>query len=123
MTNGSVLPTPLKTQNKFMDNILITLEQILEQRKSASADSSYVSSLYNKGTDQILKKIAEESAEVIMAAKEEDSDKIIYEVADLWFHTMVLLRHQNIAFSDIEEELMRRYGVSGLTEKLNRTIK
>ena len=123
MTSGSVLPKPLKTQNKFMDNILITLEQILEQRKSASADSSYVSSLYNKGTDQILKKIAEESAEVIMAAKEEDSDKIIYEVADLWFHTMVLLRHQNIAFSDIEEELMRRYGVSGLTEKLNRTIK
>jgi len=123
MTNGSVLPTPLKTQNKFMDNILITLEQILEQRKSAPANSSYVSSLYNKGTDQILKKIAEESAEVIMAAKEEDSDKIIYEVADLWFHTMVLLRHQNIAFSDIEEELMRRYGVSGLTEKLNRTIK
>lgn len=123
MTSGSVLPTPLKTQNKFMDNILITLEQILEQRKSASADSSYVSSLYNKGTDQILKKIAEESAEVIMAAKEEDSDKIIHEVADLWFHTMILLRHQNIAFSDIEEELMRRYGVSGLTEKLNRTIK
>jgi len=123
MTSGSVLPTSLKTQNKFMDNILATLEQILEQRKSASADSSYVSSLYNKGTDQILKKIAEESAEVIMATKEGDSDKIIYEVADLWFHTMILLRHKNIAFSDIEEELMRRYGVSGLTEKLNRTIK
>jgi phosphoribosyl-ATP pyrophosphohydrolase len=106
-----------------MDNILSTLEQILEQRKSASADSSYVSALYSKGTDQILKKIAEESAEVIMATKEGDSDKIIYEVADLWFHTMILLRHQNIAFCDIEEELMRRYGVSGLTEKLNRTIK
>jgi len=123
MANGLLLPTSLKIQNKFMDNILATLEQILEQRKSASADSSYVSSLYNKGTDQILKKIAEESAEVIMATKEGESDKIIYEVADLWFHTMILLRHQNIAFSDIEEELMRRYGVSGLTEKLNRTIK
>ena len=106
-----------------MDNILATLEQILEQRKLASADSSYVSSLYSKGTDQILKKIAEEAAEVIMATKEGESDKIIYEVADLWFHTMILLRHKNIAFSDIEEELMRRYGVSGLTEKLYRTIK
>jgi len=105
-----------------MDNILATLEQILEQRKSASADSSYVSSLYSKGTDQILKKIAEEAAEVIMATKEGDSDKIIHEVADLWFHTMILLRHQNIAFNDIEKELMHRYGVSGLTEKLNRKV-
>ena len=104
-------------------NILATLEQILEQRKSAPADSSYVSSLYSKGTNQILKKIAEESAEVIMATKDGDSDKIIYEVADLWFHTLILLRHKNIAFSDIEEELMRRYGVSGLTEKLNRKVK
>jgi len=104
-------------------NILTTLEQILEQRKSASPDSSYVSSLYNQGTDQILKKIAEESAEVIMATKEGDSDKITHEVADLWFHTMILLRHKNIAFSDIEEELMRRYGVSGLTEKLSREAK
>jgi len=112
----------LRIQNKFMDNILATLEQILEQRKSAPAESSYVSSLYNKGTDQILKKIAEESAEVIMATKEGETDKIIYEVADLWFHTMVLLRHQNIAFCDIEQELMRRYGVSGLTEKLNRKV-
>jgi len=104
-------------------NILTTLEQILEQRKSASPDSSYVSFLYSQGTDQILKKIAEESAEVIMATKEGDSDKITHEVADLWFHTMILLRHKNIAFSDIEEELMRRYGVSGLTEKLSREAK
>jgi phosphoribosyl-ATP pyrophosphohydrolase len=104
-------------------NILTTLEQILEKRKSAPADSSYVSSLYSKGTDQILKKIAEESAEVIMATKEGETDKIVYEVADLWFHTMILLRHKNIALSDIEKELTRRYGVSGLTEKLNRTVK
>ena len=113
----------LKTLNKFMDNIFKTLEQILEQRKSAAPDSSYVSSLYNKGTDEILKKIAEESAEVIMATKEGETDKIVYEVADLLFHTMILLRHKNIDFSDIEQELMRRFGVSGLTEKLNRTVK
>ena len=84
-----------------MDNILSTLEKILEQRKSASPDSSYVSSLYSKGTDQILKKIAEESAEVIMATKEGETDKIVYEVADLWFNTMILLRHKNIAFRAI----------------------
>lgn len=104
-----------------MDNILATLEQILEQRKLASADSSYVSSLYSKGTDQILKKIAEEAAEVIMAAKEDDNDKIIYEVADLWFHTLVLLRHKNISVGDIEIELSRRFGVSGHEEKASRS--
>ena len=105
-----------------MDNILTTLEQILEQRKSASAESSYVSSLYNKGTDQILKKIAEESAEVIMAAKEDVNEKIIYEVADLWFHILVLLRHKNISVNDISEELSKRFGVSGHKEKLSRNI-
>ena len=77
-----------------MDDILTKLEQILEDRKSANADESYVSSLYAKGLDEILKKIGEESAEVIMAAKDGDKDKIIYEVTDLWFHTLVLLRHQ-----------------------------
>ena len=103
-----------------MDNILKDIEQILEQRKSASAESSYASSLYKKGTDQILKKIAEESAEVIMAVKEEKNDKIIYEVADLWFHTLILLRHKNISIEDIEAELSRRFGTSGNAEKIAR---
>ncbi len=103
-----------------MDNILKQLEDILEQRKSADADSSYVASLYEKGTDEILKKIGEESAEVIMATKDDDKDKIIYEVADLWFHTLVLLRHKDIKMDKIEAELSRRFGLSGLTEKANR---
>jgi phosphoribosyl-ATP pyrophosphohydrolase len=77
-----------------MDNVLSILEEILEQRKSASAENSYVASLYNKGTDQILEKIREESAEVIMAAKGDGNDKIIHEVADLWFHVLVLLRYK-----------------------------
>jgi len=106
-----------------MDNVLKALEQILEERKSTSADDSYVSSLYSQGSDQILKKIAEESAEVIMAAKDLDNEKIIYEMADLWFHTLVLLRHKDISVSDIEQELARRFGVSGITEKLNREPK
>lgn len=103
-----------------MDNIFKQLEEILEQRKDADADNSYVSSLYQKGTDEILKKIGEESAEVIMATKDDDENKIIYEVTDLWFHTMVLLRHKNIKMDKIEQELSRRFGLSGLEEKANR---
>ena len=104
-----------------MDNIFKQLEEILEQRKDADADNSYVSSLYQKGTDEILKKIGEESAEVIMATKDNVESKIIYEVADLWFHTLVLLRHKNIETSKIEQELSRRFGLSGLEEKANRS--
>ena len=121
--NGFVFLTLLKTQKKFMDNVLSILEEILEQRKSASAENSYVASLYNKGTDQILEKIREESAEVIMAAKDDGNDKIIHEVADLWFHVLVLLRYKNISVRDIETELARRFGISGLEEKRNRSKK
>ncbi len=103
-----------------MDDILIKLEQILEQRKSAKVDESYVSSLYNKGMDEILKKINEESAEVIMAAKDGANDKIIYEVADLWFHTLVLLRFKEIKVDQITNELFKRFSLSGLQEKANR---
>ncbi|MCH9645792.1 MAG: phosphoribosyl-ATP diphosphatase [Proteobacteria bacterium] len=103
-----------------MNDIFKQLEAILEDRKSANSDNSYVSSLYQKGTDEILKKIGEESAEVIMAAKDGVSSKIIYEVADLWFHTLVLLRHKDIEVDKIEQELSRRFGLSGLEEKANR---
>ena len=120
MINGSVLLTLSRTQKRFMDKILSTLEKILEQRKSATADNSYVASLYNQGTDKILDKISEESAEVIKAAKDESKDKIIHEVADLWFHTLVLLRHKNISIKKIETELIRRFGVSGHAEKASR---
>ena len=120
MVNGSVLLTLSRIQKTFMDEILSTLEKILEQRKLATADNSYVASLYSQGTDKILEKISEESAEVIKAAKDEGKDKIIHEVADLWFHTLVLLRHKNISVKEIEAELMRRFGVSGHTEKATR---
>lgn len=103
-----------------MDNILKQLEQVLEDRKSANAEKSYVASLYTKGIDEILKKIGEESAEVIMAAKDDSSEKIIYEVADLWFHTLVLLRHKDIEIDKIQQELSRRFGLSGVEEKANR---
>ena len=103
-----------------MDDIFKQLEQVLEQRKQASADESYVSSLYDKGLDAILKKVGEESAEVIMAAKDGQQEKIIYEVADLLFHTLVLLRYNDIELESIQQELARRFGLSGLEEKANR---
>lgn len=104
-----------------MDDILKQLEDVLEARKSAAADSSYVASLYDKGLDTILKKVGEESAEVIMAAKDGESDKIVYEVADLLFHTLVLLRFKDIELETVQTELARRFGLSGLEEKANRT--
>lgn len=103
-----------------MDEILTKLEAVLEARKSAKADESYVASLYAQGTDAILKKIAEESGEVIMASKDNDEGKIICEVADLWFHTLVLLRTHNIKIDKIQDELSQRFGLSGLQEKANR---
>ncbi len=101
-------------------DVLGKLAEVLEARKGAAADSSYVASLYDKGLDAILKKIGEEATETVMAAKDGDRDKIIYEVADLWFHTLVLLAQQGLAPKDILDELGRRFGVSGIEEKAAR---
>jgi len=104
-----------------MSNTLTEVAKILEERKSAEAGSSYVASLYDKGLDAILKKVGEEATEVVMAAKDGKSDKIIYEIADLWFHTLVLLAQQNLHPDDVLSELERRFGTSGLVEKASRT--
>ena len=103
-----------------MDSILNALEKILEERKSASKDQSYVSSLYSKGASAILEKISEESEEVIKAVNEEGRKEIIHEVADLWFHLLVLLRYEDIQIEEIESELARRFGISGHDEKASR---
>jgi len=103
-----------------MDDILIRLAAVLEQRKSASADSSYVAGLYAKGEDSILKKVGEEAAEVLIAAKGGEREKIIYETADLWFHTLVMLAHYDIGPDPVLDELARRFGLSGLDEKAAR---
>jgi phosphoribosyl-ATP pyrophosphohydrolase len=105
-------------------NTLAEVAKVLESRKSAEPDSSYVAKLYDKGLDAILKKIGEEATEVVMAAKDtemgKDTDKIVYEVADLWFHTLVLLAQQNLHPDDVLKELDRRFGTSGLVEKASR---
>ena len=103
-----------------MSDILDRLAATLEARKQASADSSYVAGLYAKGTDAILKKIGEEATETVMAAKDDQAEKIIYEVADLWFHTLVLLAHKGLKPADVLNELARREGLSGLAEKADR---
>ena len=103
-----------------MSDILDRLANTLEARKSASVDSSYVAKLYAKGTDAILKKIGEEATETVMAGKEGVAEKIIYEVADLWFHTMVLLAYKGLKPQDVLDELARREGLSGLEEKARR---
>ncbi|BBP44815.1 phosphoribosyl-ATP pyrophosphatase [Thiosulfatimonas sediminis] len=109
-------------------SILEQLDAVLEARKAESADSSYVASLYAKGTEKILKKIQEEALEVAMAAKDHDHQAnsenqahLIYEVTDLWFHSLVLLAHKGIASDAIISELQRRFGLSGHDEKASRT--
>ena len=96
------------------------LAEVLESRKGASPDSSYVASLYDKGLDAILKKIGEEATETVMAAKDGDAEKIIYETADLWFHTLVMLADQGLGPQQVLDELQRRFGLSGLEEKASR---
>lgn len=105
------------------DDILRDLAEVLEQRKQADPDSSYVASLYHKGIDQILKKIGEEAAETIIAAKDNNDTQVIYETADLWFHTLVMLSQRGLHPQQVLDELARRFGLSGLEEKARRTTK
>jgi len=115
-------------------SVLKNLADVIESRKNAAngvgqADTSYVASLFSKGDDAILKKIGEEAAETIMAAKDarqakrsenEKPQALINEVADLWFHTMIMLAQFNLRPEDVLMELKRREGVSGIAEKASR---
>ena len=103
--------------------ILEQLQSVLLTRKDAVADQSYVASLYQKGLDHILKKVGEESSEVIIAAKGTDSVALTKEVADLWFHCMVMLVDKGIDVNDVLAELSQRFGTSGLVEKASRNTK
>lgn len=103
-----------------MSDVLRRLADVLEQRKQADPESSYVARLYSKGLDAILKKIGEEATETVMAAKDGDKEKIICETADLWFHCMVLLAQQGLTPEDVLKELDKRFGLSGIDEKASR---
>ncbi len=104
-----------------MNDVLQQLAEVLEQRKQESADKSYVASLYAKGLDHILKKLGEETTETVIAAKNGDKEQIIYETADLWFHSMVMLADRGLSPDDVLQELQRRFGLSGLEEKARRS--
>lgn len=106
-----------------MSDILTELAKVLEDRKNADPGKSYVASLYAEGTEAILKKIIEEATEVVNAGKSGDKKEIIRETADLWFHSLVFLLHNNLGPNDVLNELQRRFGQSGLLEKANRSNK
>lgn len=102
------------------DDILRRLMAVLATRKDADPGSSYVAGLYCAGLDAILKKIGEESAETIIAAKAGDKQQIVHETADLWFHCLVMLAQQDLDAQQVLDELDRRFGLSGIEEKAAR---
>lgn len=100
--------------------VLTELADVLDSRREASPQTSYVSQLLHAGEDKILKKVIEEAGEVLMASKDGDKQHLVKEVADVWFHTMVLLTYHQIRVEDVLQELQQRQNVSGLTEKASR---
>ena len=104
-------PAPLLSQD-----ILARLAEVIETRRQGDPDRSYVARLFHKGTDAILKKVGEEATETVMAAKDGDRAKIVYEIADLWFHSMIALAQFGLTPADVLAELQRREGLSGLEE-------
>lgn len=108
-----------------MTDTLNRLAQVLEERKQADPESSYVASLYHKGLNKILEKLGEESVETIIAAKDAaisgDKTEVIYETTDLWFHSLIMLSALDIHPQTILDELERRFGLSGHAEKAART--
>ncbi len=107
-----------------MRDILTALALVLEERKAADADSSYVASLHAKGLNKILEKVGEEAFETVLAAKDADQsgngDDLVCELADLWFHSMVMLSNLGLSHEAVLEELERRFNLSGLDEKASR---
>ena len=108
-----------------MSEVLTKLAWVLEQRKTADADDSYVASLFAKGLNKILEKVGEEATETILAAKdyqgtERMKDQLIHETADLWFHTLVMLSYLDLQPEQVLEELEKRSNMSGIAEKASR---
>jgi phosphoribosyl-ATP pyrophosphohydrolase len=103
-----------------MSDILERLADVVESRKAGDPDASYVARLFARGGDAILKKIGEEATETVMAAKDDDKIRLVAEVADLWFHCLVLLAAHGLGPADVLAELARREGLSGHAEKAAR---
>jgi phosphoribosyl-ATP pyrophosphohydrolase len=101
-------------------NILRRLGEVIAERRQADPDSSYVASIFAKGQDALLKKVAEEAAETLLASKDGDKLHIVRETADLWFHCLLLLAWHGLGPDDVLAELRRREGISGIDEKASR---
>jgi len=112
----SAMNAPSSPASALSQDVLARLAEVIESRRGGDPDASYVARLFHKGTDAILKKVGEEATETVMAAKDGDAQKIVYEVADLWFHSMVALAQFGLKPSDVLAELQRREGLSGLEE-------
>jgi len=100
--------------------LLHRLGKVIAERKNGDPSASYVASLFAKGQDAILKKVAEEAAETVLAAKGGDKLQVVRETADLWFHSMLLLAWHDLGPEDVLAELRRREGISGIAEKKSR---
>ncbi len=112
-----------------MSDILSRLAEVIESRKPAAGgdpEKSYIARLFSKGDDAILKKVGEEATETVMAAKDvrhgADADKLVYECADLWFHSLIMLAQYGLKPQQVLDELARREGLSGIEEKANRKL-
>ncbi len=104
-----------------MEDIFEKLEKIIEMRQNERPENSYVAELWKKGDDFILKKIGEESAELIIASKNKNEDEILNELADVLFHAVVLLKYNGLSILDVAEVLKKRLGKSGIEEKKTRS--
>jgi len=102
------------------DDFLESLLQIIKSKREEDPNLSYLASLHKKGLNEILKKIGEEASETIIAAKSDNKDELIHEIADLWFHCLVLLSKKDLTVDDVTNELKKRSGTSGIEEKKNR---
>ncbi|WP_018878256.1 MULTISPECIES: phosphoribosyl-ATP diphosphatase [unclassified Thioalkalivibrio] len=100
--------------------VLAALAEVIEQRRQADPEQSYVAKLHARGLDEMLKKLGEESAETLIAAKNDDTDALVSEMADLWFHALVVLAARGRHPDDVLDELARRFGLSGVAEKAAR---
>lgn len=107
----------MRRATTMSDRILGKLADVIDSRKGADADASYVARLFARGDDAILKKIGEEATEAVMAAKDGVRERIVAETADLWFHCMIMLSHYGLRPEDVLAELQRRAGTSGIEEK------
>jgi len=105
------------------NDTLARLAEVIESRRGGDPEASYVARLFSKGTDAILKKVGEEATETVMAAKDGEPTKIVYEVADLWFHSMIALAQFGLKPADVLAELERREGLSGLEEFALRKVR